>query len=531
MASSDLNDVKDGMHRGRIPNIPSTDSVSSLKHQGRVAKPIQKLIHENSSSDSPGNPSQLDLFLPLQQSSLGFSSRQARSSNETNYKQHTNQKNMNRSVKAATFSCASTSKAFTTRSSRELWKCQGARPKTICLDARLSDSKKNAKATTGGEGARCRQRRECEGGSSRQGSPNRGVCRNWRYQSFDRGAQDIKSGSSQKKNVRKEVGNIPNNMLWLVDLSELSGLEIVAKLANSHSGFQNVMKDTDRLRRRPDLLVLIVKLLAKVCDSDFRENKSSVLAQACHPEFLDHLADFMSDLPLHGYKNAFDVDDFLLNLLTFSKEVMILLPYTASERFRKILLFVDTTIRGFELYQKKSVRDDVKELHHRLQLQLKETVAVTDERKLKVSSRSELLSHQAPPNDFHDINLIPTSEDIFSEKQAFVRPNLVHGAYTSVDHYLDVQFRLLHEDFLCPMRERIVEYVQKLESQKLKKGKPVTNVRLYHKVMFLYPRVVTDRIGIALNFDPERRLKNMQWRHSKRFMYGSLLCFTQDNFR
>jgi hypothetical protein len=127
--------------------------------------------------------------------------------------------------------------------------------------------------------------------------------------------------------------------------------------------------------------------------------------------------------------------------------------------------------------------------------------------------------------------LIPTSEDIFSEKQVFVIPNLIQGAYTSVDHYLDVQFRLFHEDFLCPLREGIVEYVQKSQYQKLQKKKKVTNVRVYRKVMFLYPRVVTDRIGIAVDFDPERRLKNIEWGHSKRFMYGSLLCFTKDNFR
>lgn len=531
MASSDLNGVKDGMHHGRIPNISTTDSVSSSKYQGSIAKPSQKLIYRNNSSDSPENPSQSNLFLPLQLSSLGGSSRQAHINYESNYKRHTNKKNINCSVKAGTFSCASSNKAFPMRSPGKLGKYQGVRPKTFCLDARLSHSKKYATATTGGDGAWCRRGSVCEGGNPKEGSPNRGVCRNSRYQSLNRGAQDIKSSSSQKENVRKEIGNIPNNMLWMVDLSELSGLEIVAKLANSHYGFQTILKDRDRLRRRPDLLVLIVKLLAKVSDSGFRENKSSVLAQACHLEFLDQLADFMSDLPLHGYKTAFDVDDFLLNLLTFSKEVMNLLPYTASERFRKILLFVDTAIRGFELYQKMSVRDDVKELHHRLQLQLKETVAKTDERKLKVSSRSELLSLQAPPNDFHDINLIPTSEDIFSEKQAFVRPNLVHGAYISVDHYLDVQFRLLREDFLCPLRERIVEYVQNLGSQKLRKGKPITNVRLYHNVMFLHPRVVTDRLGIVVNFDPERRLKKVQWRQSKRFMYGSLLCFTQDNFR
>jgi hypothetical protein len=443
----------------------------------------------------------------------------------TSHNPHIEQKNGNRSVSSSHITNYNTISAGSSGSSL---KYQGVRPKTSGLDARLSHNVKNPK---GGEKTRYRRDSVSGGSNSRQGSPNRGRWRYQRFQSLDRGAQGMKFGSSKKENVKKEISNIPRNMLWMVNLAELSGLEIVAKLANSHSGFQNVIRDTERLKARPDLLVLTVKLLAKVCDADFKENKSSVLAQACHPEFLDQLSDFMSNLPLDGYGNTFDVDDFLLNVLTFSKGVMILLPYTASERFRKIFLFVDITIRGFELYQKKCVRDDVKELHHSLQLQLNRTTAETNERKVNVSSRSELLSVQTPPNDFHDINLIPTSEDIFSEEQAFVRPNLIRGAYTSVGHYLDVQFRLLHEDFLCPVREGITEYVRKVESQKLRKGKPITNVRLYRKVMFLNPRVVTDRIGIVVDFDPEKRLKRIQWRHSKRFMYGSLLCFSQDNFR
>lgn len=470
-----------------------------------------------------GIPSALDLTLPPQLNSFGGSSRRAHSSHITDHKQHTEQKNRNTSVSSSHVQDYS---ALSAGSSGPSTGYQGVRPKVSGMDARLSEGMKNPK-----RGERTRYRCIPGSSNSRQGSPNKGRWKYQKFQSLDRSTQRMKFCSLGKENVKKEISTVPQNMLWMVDLSELSGLEIVAKLANSHSGFQNVIRDTERLRARPDLLVLTVKLLAKVCDADFKENKSSVLAQACHPEFLDQLCDYMSNLPLDGHRNTFDVDDFLLNILTFSKGVMVLLPYTASERFRKILLFVDTTIRGFELYQEKSIRDDVKELHHGLQLQLNRTTAETNERKVNVSSRSELLSVQAPPNDFRHINLIPTSEDIFSEEEAFVRPNLIRGAYTDVEHYLDVQFRLLHEDFLCPIREGITEYVRRVESQKLQKGKPISNVRFYHKVVFLNPRVVTGRFGIVVNFDPEKRLKRIQWGSSKRFMYGSLLCFTQDNFR
>jgi hypothetical protein len=492
-----------------------------------MAKLPEKLLHVNNSSQSTSIPSilDLDLSLPPQSNLLSGSSTQAHGIRISDHHQLSEHNNGNHSVSSIYFPSYNTLRRGSSGPSSAY---HGVRPKAFGLDARLSDSTKYPKR---GKTMKCRMDNVFGHSKSRQGNPNRGEVRYQRFQSLDRGAQVMKFGTSNNETVKEEISNIPRNMLWMVDLSKLSGLEVVAKLANSHSGFQNVIRDTKKLKAWPDLLVLTVKLLAKVCDADFKENKCSVLAQACHPEFLDQLADFMSNLPLDRYVNAYDVDNFLLNVLTFSKGVMILLPYTASERFRKILLFVDTTIRGFELYQKKGIRDDVKELHHSLQLQLNKTTAETREKRVNVSSRSELLSAQAPPNDFRAINLIPTPEDIFSEEQAFVRPNLIHGAYTSVEHYLDVQFRLLHEDFLYPIREGITEYVKKVEFKKLPKGKPVTNVRLYREVMFLNPRVVSDRIGIVVNFDPKKRLKRIQWSHSKRFMYGSLLCFTQDNFR
>lgn len=65
---------------------------------------------------------------------------------------------------------------------------------------------------------------------------------------------------------------------------------------------------------------------------------------------------------------------------------------------------------------------------------------------------------------------------------------MVQGPYDNVEHYLDVHFRLLKEDFVRPLRDGIQEYEQKLMEMELapKKNKKsqirVNNVRIYEKV-------------------------------------------------
>ncbi|KAJ9573485.1 hypothetical protein L9F63_009145 [Diploptera punctata] len=98
-----------------------------------------------------------------------------------------------------------------------------------------------------------------------------------------------------------------------------------------------------------------------------------------------------------------------------------------------------------------------------------------------ISNLSEVSSLQTPPNNFREINLLPTIDDIFRDEETFVRPNLIRGAYTNIEHYLDVQFRLLHEDFVCPLREGIREYFGKSARLKANKIRRISNIRLYKK--------------------------------------------------
>lgn len=62
-----------------------------------------------------------------------------------------------------------------------------------------------------------------------------------------------------------------------------------------------------------------------------------------------------------------------------------------------------------------------------------------------------------PPQSFRDLSVIPTSEDLL-ERHPFVRPNIIEGSYQNLEHYLDVQFRLLREDCYGPLRDGIRTY-------------------------------------------------------------------------
>jgi hypothetical protein len=65
---------------------------------------------------------------------------------------------------------------------------------------------------------------------------------------------------------------------------------------------------------------------------------------------------------------------------------------------------------------------------------------------------------EPPPDDFRSLPIIPTSTELLSGEKAFLRPSLIKGGYASAQEYLDVQYRLLREDFVAPLREGIQQY-------------------------------------------------------------------------
>lgn len=66
-----------------------------------------------------------------------------------------------------------------------------------------------------------------------------------------------------------------------------------------------------------------------------------------------------------------------------------------------------------------------------------------------------LLDNEDPPDDYRCLSVIPQQDDIHPNGPVFIRRNKVEGSYDGPGHYLDVQFRLLREDFIRPLREGI----------------------------------------------------------------------------
>lgn len=109
----------------------------------------------------------------------------------------------------------------------------------------------------------------------------------------------------------------------------------------------------------------------------------------------------------------------------------------------------------------------------------------------------------------------------------YLRANKRQGHYNDLDHYLDVQFRLLREDFVAPLREGINDYIQAAQDHNKKKQK---DVRIYHNVRLISPEPGENGLCYVIQFDVSR-MGRVRWHSTKRLIFGSLVCLSSDNFR
>ena len=166
----------------------------------------------------------------------------------------------------------------------------------------------------------------------------------------------------------------------------------------------------------------------------------------------------------------------------------------------------------------------IKQLHSKLTEKAEFIYQKTEEEK-QIESKKPTIDRRPPPNNFRLLKLIPSMDEILSNEPVFLRANIVEqgGSYENSEHYLDIHFRLLREDFLGPLRDGIQTYVSH-SSQKN------TDIRIYENVFSLGPRV-NPKCGLVygLRLD-KQKFGKIQWTNSRRLIYGSLLALTADHF-
>ena len=122
--------------------------------------------------------------------------------------------------------------------------------------------------------------------------------------------------------------------------------------------------------------------------------------------------------------------------------------------------------------------------------------------------------------NFCNIPILPSVAEITRNSKPDLECNKVEGSYTDWDHYLSVQFCLLREDFISPLRQGICDYNH---------GDRSRNIRVYKQVYVNEPVCLYSGIGFRLQFDISK-LKHIRWEHSRRLIFGSLLCLSSDEF-
>ena len=177
-------------------------------------------------------------------------------------------------------------------------------------------------------------------------------------------------------------------------------------------------------------------------------------------------------------------------------------------------------IRDSGLCENSALRDFVDFEHIRMK--------INQNRRKQMKEKRNKEDGMVPPENFRQISVYPTAYDILINKIPFLRKNKTFGAYNDLEHYLDVQFRLLREDFVAPLRDSIIKFKKSEEDQRDKKRMSEV-LRLYENVTLVDTKVSIDGICHILKFDTANT-KHVNWEQSKRLIFGSLLCLSYDLF-
>ncbi|XP_014216288.1 NFX1-type zinc finger-containing protein 1-like [Copidosoma floridanum] len=366
--------------------------------------------------------------------------------------------------------------------------------------------------------------------------------RNWRTRSAQRPGNELGAGPRTKKPsqnnrpINQRDKHDPRTTHYqsyfgysrLKNLSSMtSSNDVMTVIAEKESEFQKLISH----EMSPDALVLVLNVLTAICNANFVEIIARILSQACSDSFLKTLENYLSKLPLEGpaerKTNMLYHDDknrFWENLNNLFKRIIELLPRTACNKLLPLLQKVNMILRNIDTNQTYKIDDKVKVAFEDLLKELEEEIRKIEEKNVKDSSvlRHEIIQLEGqPPENYRALNVIPRLEDLYDE-HPFFRACKVKDAYDSVEHYLDVQFRLLREDFLMPLRSGLKEYLS--GNQRYKNG----DFRIYRHVRLFSLESSENNIGNKLSFG---KSKTATWHSSKRFMYGSLLLLSRDNFR
>ena len=293
--------------------------------------------------------------------------------------------------------------------------------------------------------------------------------------------------------------------------------DVILDLVRSKEALQSLVMRPDL---KSDWVRLLVRIFAIIMNSTLKQNVLNITSLLPGSTFIKaRLLSVIQELPVLALQGANTRhEQFINDTLTVFEHFNHTFPSSVSDLPIDNLLSVMSRL---EFDKKEEALAKVGELiNHR-----DETIAEKINELKTAKRRDAFIAQGPPPENFRELSVVPTIEDIKPDKQPYLRPIKTKGQYSDVEEYLDVQFRLLKEDFTAPLREGIEE-ITKGFSRKDRKH----NIKIYRDVHIIYPSCTSGGITHTVVFDVSR-LGHVPWQHSRRLIFGSLLCFSLDNFK
>ncbi|UYV64754.1 ZNFX1 [Cordylochernes scorpioides] len=309
------------------------------------------------------------------------------------------------------------------------------------------------------------------------------------------------------------------------ELLDKDAVTTAMTLRSKTQGFQHLFRTGRPIMK--DFLQLILKVVAKACEQEDHLYVRGFLKEFPIDEFV---RDVQAYLVAQSYQTLnLTALDPLEHLIKFLSAYMSHLESEGSMKFAVLKPFIQGVL---DKLKKCSYTIPAHVTQQLEDLEVKKNSFMTnvvtyDQQQMR--TKEERLHSQAPPDNFRIIDIFPTKLDLEFNEKPFLRTNIARGKYRDVEHYLDVQFRLLREDYVRPLREGISHY--KLTRNVKKKSKVVhlRDIRVYHNVKIIQNIPTEAGIVTVLNFDLSG-LKNVKWETSKRLLHSSLVCLTYDDF-
>ena len=316
----------------------------------------------------------------------------------------------------------------------------------------------------------------------------------------------------------KPIGFMALESICREELPEKAVLELTRKAGQ----FEALLSMDDI---RPDLLKLVITSFRMLCSPNniMNANAEKILRSTKAKRFLTGtaLSSFINQMAYLGDSSG--VDSVIMDLIS----IFLTMIQKLRESIVHSLPIPQLRISLALLKEKNLIEnaDDLeKELHHVTELK--------DEVIRLAMSAHDQESQLKPPQNFRELSVIPSAADLLFSRP-FLRKNITDRRFNDLDHYLDVQFRLLREDFVMPLRDGIRQLTKDkdLLEPTTSNTRRANDVSVYHGVRVLYP--VCNRKGrvFKIKFNQSHsKVRRIKWERSKRLKFGSLLCLSSDDF-